>query len=83
MAAFLIFLSVMGNAAAVVALALHLDPELTGLMSRTLFYIGTVPLTFGLCGFGVFVGAARDVGPWNGNGSVKKRRGSISRWPPA
>lgn len=57
MVAFLIYLSVMGNAAAVVALALHLEP---GLPAQILMGIGAVPLSFGLTGFGVFAGEARD-----------------------
>jgi hypothetical protein len=60
MSIFLVYLSVMGNAAAVASLGIYLDPKLTGLMSQTLFGIGSVVLFYGLCGFGVFAGAARD-----------------------
>lgn len=49
MVAFLVYLSVMGNAAAVVALALHLDPKLTFLPWKILFFIGEVPLALGIC----------------------------------
>lgn len=57
MSIFLVYLSVMGNAAAVVALALHLEP---GLPQQILFYIGTVPLILGICVIMPMAEIARD-----------------------